>query len=97
MSKKRVYQGQSLLDKAIENTGNVENAFATALLNAISVTDDLVVGQELHYSLVANKTIADYFGETNKPATGIVTSDLENFNPSLGIGTMTIGSTFIIR
>jgi hypothetical protein len=66
-----IHQGQSFLDKVVERTGSIENAFAMALINGISVTDDVVIGQELKTSPVTNKMITGLFGDLNRPATKI--------------------------
>jgi hypothetical protein len=96
MSKKIVYQGQSFLDKVLETTGSIENAFEMGLLNGISVTDDVIVGSELKIGTITKGVIADFFNALNRPATGISAADLQGMNPVLGIGTMRIGSTFIV-
>lgn len=95
MNKIKVYQGQSFFDKSNESTGNVEDAFAMALLNGMSVTDDLTIGQELFPVPVSNKAVVSIFSE-KRPATAI-TTEQKVFIPELGIGTMTIGTTFIVR
>ena len=97
MSKKIVYSGQSFLDKVIENTGSIESAFEMALLNGVSVTDDVLVGIALKPEEITNGVIADFFNAFNRPATGISAADLQSMSPVLGIGTMRIGSTFIVR
>ena len=94
--KSKVYQGQCFLDKVLENSGSIENAFAMALLNGTSVTDDVVVSQELKSSPVTNKVIVALFGEFNRPATGVTKNQIELIE-SLGIGSMTIGTTLIVR
>lgn len=96
MSKTKLYQGQSLFDKANETTGSVENAFDMALLNAMSITDSLEIGQELLTVPATNKTVVLFFSE-KRPATGITNEQESILIPILGIGTMTIGSTFIVR
>jgi hypothetical protein len=96
MNDKIVYQGQSFLDKVLETTGSIENAFEMALLNGVSVTEDIGIGQELKVSPVTNKVIVDLFGEFNKPATMVTAIQIELIE-NLGIGKMAIGSTFIVR
>lgn len=95
MSGKIVYSGQSFLDKVLECTGDVENAFAMALLNGISITDDIVVGQEIKPSAITNKYVAEYFAEQFKPATNLTELQIESIDPG-GIGFMAIGTTFIV-
>ncbi|WP_395049394.1 hypothetical protein [Flavobacterium sp.] len=96
MNKKIVHQGQSFLDKVLENTGSIENAFEMALLNGISITDDLAIGSELICSPVSNKVVAELFNEFKKPATGLTPAQVAEIQ-NLGIGSMRIGSTFIVR
>jgi hypothetical protein len=95
MSNKIVYQGQSFLDKVLENTGSIENAFAMALINGISVTDDVVIGQELKVTAVTSKAIVSIFNENKRPATAITMNHLQEIK-NKGIGYMRIGSTFIV-
>lgn len=70
--KQMVYANQTFLDKVIECTGSIDNAFDMALLNKIIVTDDVVVGTELLINKVSNKVIFNFFTANNRPATGIV-------------------------
>lgn len=92
MSKTKLYQGQSLFDKANEITGSVENAFEMAVLNAISITDSLEIGQELLTVPATNKTVVLFFSE-KRPATGMKKPPIP---PGLGIGYMRIGVNFKI-
>ena len=73
MNNTKTYEGQSFLDKVIETTGSIENAFEMALLNEISISDDLIVGSELKASKVTNKIVAAYFSYNKRPATAIAT------------------------
>jgi hypothetical protein len=66
-------QNQSLFDLAIQYAGSSEAAFALAVANNLSVTDDLQPGQQLREAGVINKSIADYYaGRQLKPATAVV-------------------------
>lgn len=96
MSKGIIYQGQSLFDKTIESTGDVESSFAFALLNGVSVTEKLTIGQEVLFPEVKLKSIVGMFNFKNRPATDILNSTYE-LSDSLGIGVMIIESTFIIK
>jgi hypothetical protein len=96
MSKKIVYSGQSFLDKVLETTGSIENAFEMTLLNEFSITDDLAVGTELKISKITNKSIANYFDESNRPASALTTTQLLGLE-SLGIGSMIIETNFIVQ
>ncbi|NDP26464.1 MAG: hypothetical protein GZ087_03415 [Flavobacterium sp.] len=95
MSKTKVYSGQSFLNKVVESTGSVENAFAMALLNGRSVSDLLTVGQELLVVRMTNKQVVNHFKE-KRPATGLNAAQESVLIPKLGIGTMAIGTTFIV-
>lgn len=68
MSKNIVYQGQNLLNKAVECTGSVENVFELALLNNFNVTDLLDVGTEIKPVAATNKSVLNFFHENNRPA-----------------------------
>ncbi len=63
-------QGQSLIDIAIQELGSAEGAYALAELNGLSISDELVPGQELELPDVQNKSIASYYAnKAIKPAT----------------------------
>jgi hypothetical protein len=91
-----VKQGQNFLDKVLEQTGSLENAFEMALINDLSITDVLVIGDVLKPAGKIKNTIVSLFSENNEPATGLTVSFLAE-NGNFGIGKMAIGSTFIIR
>jgi hypothetical protein len=69
MSKAVVYQGQSFLDKIVECTGDIDNAFEMMLLNSISITEELHLGRVLKKSKITDYEIVACFTEMNKPAT----------------------------
>ena len=90
----KVLQGQSLFDIACQTLGSAESAIQIALLNGISVTDDLQVGQELEIPGVANRSIVTYyFNKGLTPATGITDTEVATLG---GLGYMAIGIDFII-
>lgn len=95
MNKGIIYQGQSLLDKTMEATGDVELSFATALLNGVSITDSFAIGTVVLFPDVKNKSIVAMFNTKNRPASEFL-NDNYDFNKPLGIGTMAIGTTFIV-
>jgi LysM repeat protein len=84
MSKAMVHAGQSFFDNVVETTGSVENAFEMAILNGISITDDIKVGTELKISKITNNAVANFFNETNRPATALaqVFTDVKKLNYS---------------
>jgi len=66
----KVIQGQSIFDIAVQELGSIEGAFELAMLNGISVTDELIPGQELILPIVLNKDIINYYANKGiKPAT----------------------------
>ena len=68
----KVSENQSLLDFSIQTAGDASAAFALALANDISITDELQTGQELIPAGMAAKEITDYYTNRKlKPATGI--------------------------
>jgi hypothetical protein len=90
---------QNLLDIAIQLYGDASVAFELARLNNISVTDNLVAGQELQLlpvssNLSGNKNIAQYYANGRlKPATGIA---IEDEITSGGIEFMGIEIDFVV-
>jgi len=89
-----VLEGQSLFDIAIQECGSVEAVTAIAVLNDISVTDDLQVGQLLQIPMPVNKQVAKYYKSHNlKPATA---GNLDFTNKDEGIGYWRIGIDFIV-
>jgi hypothetical protein len=66
----KVLAGQSLIDIAIQELGSAEGAYNLAVLNGMSITDDLVPGQELVMPDVVNKNISTYYANKSlTPAT----------------------------
>lgn len=73
----RVSDRQSTFDIAAQTAGSIEAAFSIALKNGISITDQLVPGQELILTDVVNKDFAIYYDEKNiSPATAPTTSQI---------------------
>lgn len=91
---------QSWFDIAIQYTGSVMNAYAIAYANGgRSVTDDIIPGELITIPdtvPIFKKEVQYLENKEIVPATGITSADFEAINPVLGIGQMTIGSTFII-
>lgn len=75
---------QSILDLAIIASGSAEAAFAFALLNDISITDDPDLLADLDKSSIINKEIVAYYANNGIiPATMqtvIIANDLNNIN-----------------
>ena len=69
------YEGQSLLDIALQHTGSAETALDIALANGISLSDNLETGATLTLpDTQGNKPMAQYY-TVNKimPATSLET------------------------
>lgn len=81
MSKETLYANQTFINKVVECTGDIENAFAMSILNGLSLTDEILIGTELIKSEVTNKTVVSYFTEDNRPATGTKYLDPDFINP----------------
>lgn len=95
MSKNIVYQGQNLLDKTLELTGDIDNAFEMGLLNGISITDDLATGIVLESVEPTAPLVVELFHTNNRPATAL--SDISgNDNQGQGIDFMEIENDFIV-
>lgn len=87
----KVLQGQSFINKVLELTGSIENAMDMAVLNNVSITDNVTIGKEFITTPTTDQTVVNYFLE-KKPANGIAIS--EAIMPLSGIGFMNIESTF---
>ena len=75
----KVNENQSLFDFAIQTAGEASAAFELAILNGLSVTEDLVVGREQILSAAANREIANYYSNRQlQPATGITDESWNN-------------------
>ncbi|MFD2566070.1 hypothetical protein [Pseudotenacibaculum haliotis] len=82
---------QNLLDISTQESGSIEAVFDHALLNDLSITDQLEVGSSLEaaQSEHANSDITAYYKQRIiKPATGAVVT--ERISEGAGIGSMEI-------
>lgn len=95
-----VLHNQSLLDIAIQHTGNVLNAFLIAQANGLAVSDELSTGQILIIPETVQKDtdILNYYtSRAIQPATAITTIIDDNTEPKLeGIGYWIIGDDNIV-
>ena len=68
-----VLHNQSLLDLALQHTGTIESVFELAMLNNLSITDDVVAGKVLTIRHRKEDTACNCFyarGQKNKRAPG---------------------------
>lgn len=101
MTKIKVIANQSVFDVAVQAMGNVDAAFDLAYANEISVTSELLPGQELIIpdSAFSNQEVSAYYtGKNKKIATHILLPFEGDLSPvQEGIGYMIIADTFIVR
>ncbi len=90
-----VKQGQSFLDKVVQQTGSFENALAMAILNNKSITASLEIGEEIQGSGITNKRVVAFFNKYNEPSTALTNNEIMAIE-GLGIGQMVIENTFKI-
>ncbi|MDA6072093.1 hypothetical protein NJT12_20920 [Flavobacterium sp. AC] len=91
---------QSWFDLSNQYTGSVTNAYEIAYANGRSITDEITPGEKIIIPAnisIDNKALIFLQGKKIVPATGARKADLDILNPVLGIGTMEIESTFIVR
>lgn len=94
-----VLENQSIIDIAVQEDGSALAAFEWAFLNGVSITEILTPGMELKapVSSFRNKDVAEYFkGKKQNIATALSLEVREQLTPQVGIGTMIIGTTFIV-
>ena len=91
---------QTLLDVAIRHCGTVQAVVDIAILNNISITDDLIPGQII---LISSKDygfqeVVNFFA-LNKidPATALTENDEALTEGNSGIGFWEIGNNFIVQ
>lgn len=93
----KVLNQQSILDIAIQYTGDVQNCFDIAVANGMAVSDLMNTGKTLSVSNNANAKadVLQYYTSKNlKPATGTTLSQ-DSQVPSLkGIGYMQLENSF---
>ena len=94
-----VLHNQTLLDFAIQHTGNVTNAFEIAMANSISVSDELIAGSTLIIpATVVNDTdvLQYYASRAIQPATDITQYGESEETPE-GISVWVIDQNFIVQ
>jgi hypothetical protein len=93
-----VVKSQNVIDIAVQESGSVLCALDWALLNNLSITDVLIAGATLINpdSDNENTDITNYFRNRKQ----LIATDIPPNPPrrgmSIGIGTMEIGTTFIV-
>ncbi len=94
-----VEQGQSLKDIAIQYCGDAAALFSLALLNDISMTEDVAAGTQLQLPPVVNPDVVKYFEQVKHFTNHIPATKLDEAESEAaleGIGYWTIGIDFIV-
>jgi hypothetical protein len=93
---KTVLHNQSVFDVTLQHTGSFKGLFALALLNGLSITEDLDAGRVLEVPAVDNAELLNFYLIRNAiPATAINTFSI---TPEAdGIGSMIIETNFIVQ
>ena len=91
-----IKENQSLLDIACQTIGTAEAVFAFAMLNGLSITEDVFSNDvfEVPNASIKKNEISGYFSEKNiELATGFPLIEVASY----GIAEMIIENNFIIR
>lgn len=93
-----VLDGQSLPDLAVQQAGSVEALFALAVVNDLSVTDDLTTGILLYQVDIVDKPISSYYKNNRLTPATALTDDDELVAAELeGISYWAINVDFIVQ
>lgn len=90
----KVVQGQSFINKVLEQTGSIDALLEMALLNGVAITNDVSIGTELKTDKVFNTSAIEILKE-RKPANA--QSFVSEIPTYIGIGFMVIESNFIVE
>jgi hypothetical protein len=91
-----VGHNQNLFDISIQKNGNVQTVFELALLNKISITDNIEPAQKIEVAtsdLIVSELVDYFINRQQKVATGSI--DTLEIRPT-GIGYMIIENNFIV-
>lgn len=87
---------QTIIDIAIIACGDSSAAFDIAILNGLSITDDLITGQDISTPDIINSSVVNRLNnESSIPATGITTT-AENALIEEGIEFWAIEYDFVV-
>ena len=94
-----VLHNQSLLDLALQHTGTIESIFELAMLNNLSITDDVVAGKVLTIpteTFTNNDILTYYIAKKIKPATAFTQEDKIISERQEGISIWAINLDFVV-
>lgn len=94
MQNTKTKRGQSLIDIVIQGTGSISDLIQTAIMNNRSVSDNLIINDQITTGLIADNDQVKQF-VNNPPATGLSSQSV--FEQEKGIGKMKIGVNFKIN
>ncbi len=97
MNEYKVHENQTLQDVSAHVYGRVDIAMDLALLNNISITEKLTAGQLLKLVDSPTNTLVKKVLDSRNIIPAVDFEGVGFEIPELGIGTMAIGSTFIVR
>lgn len=92
----KVKQGQSFIDKVIQQTGSVENALEMAIANGVSITDDPSIGALFVPAGTIKKNMVAFFAANEEPASDITLQLKDEVIEVVGLGAMAIENSFIV-
>lgn len=91
----KVKHRETLPDVAVLQAGSISGMFELALLNNVSITEDMASGRELNTGAVVNQDILNDLRSRNaKPCHALVNTPGQNLE---GIGYWRIGVDFIVQ
>lgn len=92
-----ILHNQSLLDVALQHSGNIESIFEIILANDLSLTDEVKAGQTLIMPNIISKDndiLSYYTAKKIQPATGFTAEDKQVLERQEGISIWAINLDF---
>lgn len=86
-------QGQNFLDLIAQQAGSFDQVVNAAVLNDMSLTEDIAIGTDVKNGNVSDQGNVNLFSKKNKPATALRNS-VEDISTQEGIGYWIIEKTF---
>ncbi len=91
---KRVLQGQSFIDKVIEQCGSLESVVEASVLNNRSITDDAIIGDVYQMPPTNNRLIVEFY--KHRDCATALTEEMQVEEQPQGIGYWAIGVDFVV-
>ena len=88
-------QGQNFLDLVVQQSGSFEEIINAAVLNDMSLTDNISIGTEVKNQNIKDLDNINILNQNSKPATAF-RGNVDEISKQEGIRYWTIGKTFII-